>query len=261
MNKLKTFASLLLIMLPFSTFSQAKITHEIGIIAGPIEFRSDYGQRNNSKTNSKNMGFEIAIVDYLNFSYTDFVNNYFAEHFKVRNELSYIKATLNHYGEWTEKNTVGSQQLKAMKGTTQLINLGFQLEYSFIHIHDFENTIGSFNPYLAIGPQINYYTTTATSELGPLGNTTTTFPKYLVPSDGHPYGFSNESKTIFSVALNLGTRYKLTKMSDLVLDIRAQYFSSDWVDGLNPNKDIFKENKSNDWLTFAGLGYILYLEN
>lgn len=156
---------------------------------------------------------------------------------------------------------MGSQQLKAMQGTTQLFNLGFQLEYNFIHIHDFENTIGSFNPYLAIGPQISYYTAKASSKLGPLGNATTTFPKYLVPSDGHSYGFSNESKTVFSVALNLGTRYKLSVMSDLVLDIRAQYFSPDWVDGLNPNKDLFKENKSNDWLTFVGLGYILYLDN
>ena len=50
-------------------------------------------------------------------------------------------------------------------------------------------------------------------------------------------------------------------MSDLVLDMRAQYFNSDWVDGLNPNKDLFKENKNNDWLTFVGLGYIFYLDN
>jgi hypothetical protein len=49
-------------------------------------------------------------------------------------------------------------------------------------------------------------------------------------------------------------------MSDLVFDVRAQVFSSDWVDGLNPNKDSFTENKNNDWLTSIGIGYILYLE-
>lgn len=113
MVKPKIFSSLLLIDLSFNTFSQSRITHEIGVIAEPIEFRSDYGQRNNSKTNSKNMGFEIAIVDYLNFSYTDYVNNYFAEHFKVRNELSYIKANLNHYGEWTEKELNGFSAVKS----------------------------------------------------------------------------------------------------------------------------------------------------
>lgn len=261
MNQLKTIVLLLLIGLPYSSFSQAGISHELGIIAGRIEFRSDYGQRNDSKTNLNNMGFEIALVDYMNFSYTDFVNDYFAEHFKVRNEFSYSKTNLQHYGEWIKKNSIGSKQLKAMRGSTQLINLGFQLEYSFVHIHDFERTAGSFAPYIALGPQVSYYTATATSELGELGNTTTTNPKYLVPSDGHPYGFSNESKMVFSGALNIGTRYKLTPMSDLVFDIRAQYFNSDWVDGLNPNRELFTENKNNDWLTFIGLGYILYLDN
>lgn len=112
-----------------------------------------------------------------------------------------------------------------------------------------------------MGPQVSYYTATATSELGELGNITTTPAKYLIPSDGHPHGYSNESKVVFSGALNIGTRYKLNKMSDLVFDIRAQYFSSDWVDGLNPNEDLFKENKNNDWLTFIGLGYIFYFDH
>ncbi|WP_348823904.1 THC0290_0291 family protein [Flavobacterium aestuarii] len=261
MLKLKTIASLLLIGLPLLAFSQGGITHEIGVIAGPIQFRSDYGQRNDTQTNIKNMGFGIAFVDFLNFSYTDYVNDYFAEHFKVRNEFSYSKTDLQHYGEWVEKNSVGSKQLQAMRGTTQLINLGIQLEYSFLHIHDFEKTIGSFNPYVSIGPQVSYYTAAASSELGDLGNTTTTHPKYLVPSDGHPHGYANESKTVFSVALNFGTRYKLSSMSDLIFDVRAQYFSSDWVDGLNPNKDLYTENKNNDWLTSIGVGYIFYFDH
>nr|WP_315201154.1 glutamate dehydrogenase [uncultured Flavobacterium sp.] len=261
MAKLKIIAILLLIGLPFNSFSQSGISHEIGVIAGRIELRSDYGQRNDTQTNLNNMGFEIALVDYMNFSYTDFINAYFSEHFKVRNEFSYSKTNLKHYGEWVEKNTIPSKQLKAMRGSTQLVNLGFQLEYSFIHIHDFERTIGSFAPYIGLGPQVSYYTATATSELGELGNAITTHPKYLIPSDGHPHGYSNESKTVFSGVLNIGTRYKLTPLSDLVFDMRAQYFSSDWVDGLNPNKDLFKENKNNDWQTFVGLGYILYLDN
>lgn len=261
MPKLKIITLLLLIGLPFTSFSQAGITHELGVIAGPVQFRSDYGQRDDAETNINNMGFGIAFVDYLNFSYTDFVNDYFAEHFKVRNEFSYSKTNLQHYGEWVDKNTPAAKQLQAMRGTTQLINLGIQLEYSFLHLHDFEKTVGSFNPYIGLGPQISYYNATATSELGELGNIITTYPKYLVPSDGRPHGYSNESKAVFSVALNLGTRYKLTSMSDLIFDVRAQYFSSDWVDGLNPNEDLFKENKNNDWLTSISIGYIFYLEH
>lgn len=260
MIKLKTLALLLLINIPYSSFSQLGIVHEIGVIAGRTEFRSDYGQRDNTQTNLNNMGFGIGVVDYLNFSYTDNLNMYVKEHFKVRSELSYSKSNLQHYGEWVKKNSVGAKQLQAMQGSTQLLNLGLQLEFYPLDIHDFENTIGSFAPYISIGPQISYYTTTASSTMGDLGNPITTFPKYMTPSDGRPYGYSNESKAVFSETVNIGTRYKLTTMSDLVVDLRVQYFNSDWVDGLNPNKDLYKENKGNDWLTFIGLGYIIYLD-
>jgi outer membrane protein W len=261
MIKHKLLAIIILLGCVIPAFPQAGIVHEVGVLAGRIEFRSDYGQRDNVKNNLSNMGFGIAIVDYMNFSYNDNSNRYFNEHFKVRSELSFSKTNLKHYGEWVEKNTPGSKQLKAMRGSTQIINLGTQIEYYFRHIHDTENTMGSWAPYVGLGVQIGYYTATATSTLGELGNVTTTFPKYLVPSDGRPHGYSNESKSVTSEVLNLGTRYKLNRMSDLVLDLRVQYFNSDWVDGLNPNNKIFKENKDNDWLTFVGVGYIFYLDN
>lgn len=261
MIKLKIFLLFLIIGLPNSSFSQFGITHEIGVIAGRIEFRSDYGQRDNTKNNFENQGFAIAFVDYMNFSYKDNINDYFKEHFKVRSELSYSNANLKHYGDWVERGTPGSERLKAMRGSTELLNLGMQLEFNFIHIHDFENTVGSFNPYISLGPQISYYTATATSTMGEMGDPSVTPLKYLIPSDGHSHGYSNESKAVFSGTLNLGTRYKLTRMSDLIFDLRAQYFSSDWVDGLNPNKDLFTENKRNDWLTFVGLGYIFYFDH
>ena len=256
MIKIKLFVLFLLIGLPYNSYPQFGIAHEIGVIAGRIEFRSDYGQRDDTKTNLNNMGFGIGIVDYMNFSSFSRQETYFKEHFKVRSEFSYSKTNLKHYGECVERNTPGAKRLEAMRGSTQLLNLGFQLEYNFKHIHDFENTIGSFNPYIGLGPQFSYYTATATSTMGDMGDPTVTPPKYLIPSDGRSHGYSNESKAVFSVALNLGTRYKLNTMSDLVLDMRAQYFGSDWVDGLNPNVE---ENKQNDWLTFVGLGYIFYL--
>ena len=59
--------------------------------------------------------------------------------------------------------------------------------------------------------------------------------------------------------MDLGLRYRLGTLSDLVLDLRYQYFSSDWVDGLNPNKDKYTENKSNDSLLWLSVGYIYYV--
>jgi hypothetical protein len=35
---------------------------------------------------------------------------------------------------------------------------------------------------------------------------------------------------------------------------------SNWVDGLNPNPAIYKENKANDWLVWLNVGYIYYLQ-
>ena len=49
--------------------------------------------------------------------------------------------------------------------------------------------------------------------------------------------------TVASVTGAIGTRYKLSDYHSLFAEVRAQYFFSDWVDGLNPNKDIYKENK------------------
>lgn len=259
MAKFKIFTIFFLIITPLFSFSQ--VAHEIGVITGRIEFRSDYGQRNDIETNIDNMGFGISVFDYMGFSYYDNLNEYFKEHFKVRSEISYNETKLQHYGDWVEKNSFTSKQLQAMRGSTQLFSAGCQLEYSFKNIHDFEREIGSWAPYVAIGPQFSYYNAKAWSTMGDIGTPLTTPVKYLVPSDGHPNGYSNESKTVFSAALNMGIRYKLTSLSDLVLDTRVQYFASDWVDGLNPNKDLYKENKSNDWLTFVGVGYILYLNN
>jgi hypothetical protein len=261
MIKHKLLACIFLFGCVVPAFPQAGIVHEIGVIAGRIEFRSDYGQRGDIKNNLSNMGFGIAIVDYMNFSYNDNTNRFFNEHFKVRSEFSYSKTNLKHYGDYVNGTSVGSKQLQAMRGSTQIISLGTQIEYYFRNIHDTENTMSSWAPYISLGFQVGYYTATATSTLGKLGNITTTFPKYLVPSDGRPHGYSNESKAVTSQVLNLGTRYKLNEMSDLVLDMRVQYFNSDWVDGLNPNKKIYKENKGNDWLTFVGVGYIYYLDN
>jgi hypothetical protein len=106
----------------------------------------------------------------------------------------------------------------------------------------------------------SYYSTTASSSLGPLGTPATTFDKYLVPSDGHQYGFSSESGITFSVLLGVGVQYKLDEMNDLLFEVRYQGFDSDWIDGLNPNRDIYKENKSKDSQVWFNFGYSHYLE-
>ncbi|MFV8374925.1 THC0290_0291 family protein [Flavobacterium sp. LB1P71] len=247
--------------------AQFGFSHEVGIIAGPVAFQSDYGERHNLNTNSGNTGVGIGIIHYLNFSYKAECNcytpeTYFNDHFKLRSELSYNKTELKHFGEWVEPNrtSLGADQLRAMRGSTAITNIGMQLEYFPLSIRDFTSRIGSLGPFVSLGGQFSYYNAKAYSTMGPLGTPLTTFPKYLTPTDGRSYGFSTEGGSVWSVVTSLGTRYKLTPLRDLMVDVRMQYFFSNWVDGLNPNPELYKENKANDWLVWFNVGYIYYLQ-
>ena len=65
------------------------------------------------------------------------------------------------------------------------------------------------------------------------------------------------SGSTWSIVSSIGVRYKLTVVSDLMLDLRGQYFANDWIDGLNHQLDT---NKYNDWLVWLNFGYIYYLD-
>lgn len=260
---------ILLVLLVFTnrTNAQYGFSHEIGAIAGPVAFQSDYGERHDLSTNLGNTGVGIGIIHYLNFSYTaecDCYNpeTYFNDHFKLRSELSYNKTELKHFGEWVapDKTSYGAKQLRAMEGSTAVTNIGMQLEYFPLSIRDFTARIGSLGPFISLGSQFSYYNAEAHSSLGSLGTPITTFPKYLTPTDGRPYGFSTEGGSVWSIVSSVGIRYKLAPLSDLMVDLRFQYYFSDWVDGLKPNPSLYKENKANDWLVWLNVGYIYYLQ-
>ncbi|MCF6139894.1 glutamate dehydrogenase [Flavobacterium sp. K77] len=267
---IKQLIPLLGILLGFTVNSNAQFggfSHEVGVIAGPVAFQSDYGERYDLSTNAGNTGFGIGLIHYLNFSYKADCNcytpeTYFNDHFKLRSELSFNKTNLKHFGQYVDPSitSLGAQQLRAMEGSTAVTNLGMQLEFFPWSIRDFSARNGSFGPFVSLGGQFSYYNAKASSSLGELGTPLTTFPKYLTPSEGRPYGFSTESGTVWSVVTSVGTRYKLSPLRDLMVDLRFQYYFSNWVDGLNPNPDIYKENKANDWLVWFNVGYIYYLD-
>lgn len=242
--------------------AQSKLAQEVGIVFGPAIFQSDYGQRNNFDTNVGNTGFGIGIVHFINFSANNNRESFFTEHFKVRSELSFSQTNFEHFGKWVDKKpeTPAVKFLKGMNGKSTVLNLGAQMEFSPIKIHDFENTVGSFSPYVSLGFLASYYSTQTGSTLGLLGNSGITPGKYLTPSDGRAHGFSTETGVVLSITTGIGVHYKLTEMSDLMFEARYQGFNSDWVDGLNPNKDLYKENKSNDSQIWFNVGYIYYLE-
>lgn len=258
-----------LLFFSFSSTSHAQFdgfSHEIGVIAGPISFKSDYADRNDLSINSGNNGFGIGVIHYLDFSYDTGCNcytpkTYFNDHFKFRTELSYNKTNFKHFGKWVDQNkpSDGANQLRAMRGSSAVTNLGMQLEYFPWSIRDFSVATGNLGPFLSLGGQFSYYNAKASSSLGPLGTPLTTFPKYLIPNEGRLNGFSSESRPVWSIVSSVGSRFKVSPLSDLMIDLRMQYYFSDWVDGLNPNPEVYQENKKNDWVIWFNVGYIHYL--
>jgi hypothetical protein len=258
----KYFIAIILFLFGYSSeiIAQYGFSHEVGVIAGPVAFQSDYGERHNYDTNFGNTGYGIGLIHYLNFSYKADCNcytpeTYFNDHFKLRSELSYNKTNLRHYGEYVEgdKKKLFNRQLRGMRGSTAVTNIGMQLEYFPLSIRDFTSNVGSLAPFISLGGQFSFYDPEAYSTLGRLDTPATTPVKYFGATQ-------NSSGTVWSVVGSVGTRYKLSPLSDLMVDFRLQYYFSNWVDGLNPNPSRYPENKANDWLVWFNVGYIYYIQ-
>ncbi len=253
--------SLLLVILCLLSFKQAHsqfgLTHEIGVITGPVIFYSDFGQRNNFETNLNNVGFGVGLIHYLNFSYDSDCNcysrkKYFNDHFKIRNEINYHKTELEHYGRWVApgKTSLFADQLRAMSATTQVFEIGSQLEYFPMSIRDFAAGGYRIAPFISLGAHWVHFRPEVRSSLGRLNTPISTPDKYM-------NAFKNQPGSTWAVVGSVGIRYKLTQMSDLMLDSRWQFYFSDWVDGLNPEDA--PENKANEWIYWLNVGYIYYI--
>ncbi|GAA4953898.1 glutamate dehydrogenase [Algibacter agarivorans] len=267
MFNLKHLASAFCLFVIVQTASaQLGFSHEIGVIAGPLQFRSDYGVREDSKTNFGNSGFGIGIVHYLNFSYRADCNcyttdTYFNDHFKLRNEISWNKTNLEHLGEFVDpsKTSPNANKLRGHKGIAENLDIGTQLEFFPLSIRSFQSFGYRFAPFGSLGVHYTSFTpevstTYANPDPNAIGDVTdpSNFYSFWDPGsvDPSPGG-------TWSIVSSVGVRYKLDKLSDLMLDFRFQYYFSDWVDGLNHQLEF---NQNNDWLVWLNVGYIYYLD-
>lgn len=258
--------------------AQLGFSHELGVIAGPVQFRSDYGSRNEGKTNFGNSGIGVGLVHYLNFSYRADCNcyttdTYFNDHFKLRNEVSWNKTNLNHIGEWVgaDNITPDADKLRAHSGVAENFDVGTQIEFFPFSIRDFQGFAYSLAPYVSLGV---HYTTSSPQAFTSYGdgniyneNNIYSFwyrdPSFLpdlppgTPLSDRQYPIDDSKHSTWSVVSSVGFRYKLTKLSDLLVDLRWQYYFNDWVDGLNHELSF---NQNNDWLVWLNVGYIFYLD-
>lgn len=245
----------------YSGFSQLGFSHEIGAIVGPVQFRSDFGERANDRNNFGNSGFGIGIVHYINFSYRADCNcystdTYFNDHFKLRSELSYNKTKLEHYGEWVapDKTSPDADRLRAHTGEANNFDIGMQLEYFPFSIRSFQAFSYRIAPFVSLGVHYTSYNPKAyTSYDGDTNiNNADNFYSHWDAGSINP-----DSGSTWSLVTSIGARYKLTPLSDLMLDLRWQYYGSDWIDGFDHQ---LSSNKHNDWLVWLNFGYIYYLD-
>ncbi|NAS31174.1 glutamate dehydrogenase [Flavobacteriaceae bacterium R38] len=257
----KIFFSFCIATLVFQlTNSQASFSNEIGAYAGPVALYSDYGQRQNFDTNIGNVGFTIGLTHYMNFSYTNGYNiysplNYVKDHFKIRNEISYTKVNLQHFGDFVapDRTSLFAQQLRGMRGESSIFSLGSSVEFYPLSIKNFESNGYKISPHIGAGIHYSFYTPRAFSTLGVLGDPAVTPEKFQG-------AFTNESGSAISLVGSIGGRYKISPLEDLLLQAKWQFFFSDFVDGLSPDENRFPENRANDWLFSIQIGYIFYLE-
>lgn len=262
--------------------AQTGFSHEIGVIAGPVAFQSDYGQRFDAVTNYGNVGYGLGIVHYLNFSYQADCScytkyTYFNDHFKVRNEIDYHVTKFDHFGEEVGENSFGGLQLDSHKGETRVFEIGSQLEYFPLSIRDYAAGASLFAPYVSLGAHFVAFNPDATSTLAanddifgvvsnPFVTPTTANPFPFGPAlfDGFSQGegennsgIDRRAGTTLAITWSAGTRIKVGPLSDLLVDFRWHYYTSNWVDGLNP--DPRAANRADDWIFWVNFGYIYYL--
>lgn len=266
MPKLKHVASAICLFI-FMQISNAQLgfSHEIGAIAGYVELRSDFGESDDSFTNFNNSGIGIGFVHYLNFTYRANCNcytadNYFNDHFKLRNEISWNKTKLEHHGEWVQpyRTSADADKLRAHTGVANNFDIGTQIEFFPLSIRDFQSFANKLAPFVSLGVHYTFYTpevktTYANPDPSLIGDITDPSNFY---SQWDFKDVDSRPGSTWSLVSSIGVRYKLTQLSDLMLDIRGQMFFTDHIDGLNHD---LNSNKSNDWLIWFNIGYIVYL--
>ncbi|MFT5242916.1 MAG: hypothetical protein ACJA1H_001131 [Glaciecola sp.] len=250
-------------------YSQLGFSHEVGIIAGPVAFQSDFGERKDFATNSGNTGMGIGIIHYINFAYRADCNcystdTYWNDHFKLRNEISWNKTELNHFGQWADASRTGAnaERLRTHSGTAQNFDIGTQVEFFPKSIRSFQAFGYSFAPFVSLGVHFTASNpSVATSYNGSTNiNDSNNFYQPWVNASNPDFNTDsflfNSPQTSWSVVGSIGTRYKLTMLSDLMIDLRWQYYFNDRIDGLDHN---LPSSKANDWLVWLNFGYIYYL--
>lgn len=254
---IKSFLIGMFLVVSVKTTAQG-LSYEAGFNFGSASFQTDYGERGDFKSGvTGNMGLAVGATFYVNLfdkkgMWSD-RGQWYSEHFKFKGEVSYMKADLEHFGSYVEGTSETSKKLRAMHGTSSLLNFGIVAEYHFMELYNFKyNRKSVFDPYIGIGSLMSISKPTLTSDLGDYK----TNPSIL-PTVYQNNAIFTESQTTASIVFSAGTRVKAGESGDFILDSRWHYFVSNKIDGLDPKLDA---NKFNDWLYTISAGYVFYFK-
>ena len=260
---------IVLVFLPLSnSFAQLDLSHEVGVSFGPVTMQTDYGERHHLPSSTAT-SFGVAASHYLSFYGSNYNwrngASYFSDHFKLKTDISYYTNTnLEHKGKWVDASdvSINADKLRAMKGSTKLINFGTQLEYYFKNLEDYGllfNDNDKFAPYVSAGVQYSSFTPEVSTDYGngDYINNPSILPNHLQDIDNAIY---LEKDNTFSLTFGLGTRYKMKGDFDIFVEARYQYFLSDRIDGLDASHDI-SGSKFNDTLIYFNVGAIFHLNS
>ena len=222
---------------------------EVGLFVGPVFFQGDFGERSTLENTTKNVGYNVGLVYYLSSDVRSTRSIY--QKFKLRFDVSGTSVSLQHYGPSASSNSQFGQKLRAMRSDVRIGTIGAQLEYYHWKTDDYSRK--KFSPFIAVGTQLNSYSAKAYSSLGNIGNLNVVPEKYVE-------GFKDSRGVVMSLSSVLGFRYKLDDSNGIVVEGQLKYYFSDWVEGMNPERSKYTENKNNDFSATLNIGYVYYLD-
>ncbi len=255
--RFKLFILLPVVLLFFTNVeSQTNANLEAGLSIGFASFQTDFGQRGDFQSTFKNRGLALGGIVYLNFFNRDPVLNgpvgWGQQHFKLKGEVSYLRADLEHYGSYVDEDTADGAKLRGMTGTSSVLNFGTILEYHPFPIPDFvSGSDRKLSPYFGLGVMGGLSSPTIETK----GGDWKTNPSLLIEAYQLEGAVDDSSKVVLSLMLSGGLRFKLDDNSSLLLDMRWQYFNDNHIDGLDPDETLVPNNHD-DWLYYLNLGYI-----
>ena len=249
--RFKLFILLPVILLSYASVSaQANASMEASVNLGFTSFQTDYGEDGNFKSSfTGNMGYAVGGSLYVNFFNTNpsvaGYPNWLQKHLKLKLEVSYLSAKLEHFGD-----NVGDRD--HMKGLASVINFGTVLEYHPFVLPDFVPGIRKkLTPYVGFGVMGTFAMPKVET------NQSSLIKAYQIGDDGFKHA---DDAPVFTYSLmpSGGLRYQLDNGNAIMMDMRWQYFGSDFIDGLSPNNDVIDgANKHNDWLYYFNVGYVI----